>query len=69
LGDVSIDVSAYYDYDKTEIPADPSISEEDIVKMRHTHLYLESNNSSTYFTDMFQYYIDNSLYPTTNFFK
>ena len=69
LGDVSIDASAYYDYDKAEIPADTSVSKEDIIKMRHTHLYLESDNSSTYFSNMFQYYVDNNLYPTTNFFN
>ena len=66
LGDVSIDVSAYYDYDIAKIPVDTSVSKEDIVKMRHTHLYLESSNSSTYFIDMFQYYLDNNLYPATN---
>lgn len=68
-GDVSIDVSAYYDYDIAEIPVDPSISEDDKIAMRHTHLYLESDNSSTYFKDLYQYYIDNNLYPVTNFFK
>lgn len=68
-GDVSIDVSAYYDYDIAKIPIDTSVSKEDIVKMRHTHLYLESDNSSTYFTDMFQYYVDNKLYPATFFFN
>ncbi len=68
-GDVSIDASAYYDYDKTEIPVDTSVSKEDIVKIRHTHLYLESSGSPTYFTDMFQYYVDNNLYPATNFFN
>ena len=68
-GDVSIDVSAYYDYDIAEIPVDPSISDDDKIAMRHTHLHLDCLDSSTYFTDMFQYYIDNNLYPVTNFFN
>ena len=68
-GDVSIDVSAYYDYDKAEIPVDPSISEDDRIAMHHTHLHLDCLDSSAYFTDMFQYYVDNNLYPVTNFFK
>lgn len=69
FADVSIAYKVYNDYDTTEIPVDTSISKEDIIKMRHTHLYLESANSSTYFTDMFQYYVDNNLYPVTNFFN
>ena len=67
--DVSIDVSAYYDYDIAEIPVDPSISENDKIAMRHTHLRLDCLDSSTYFKDLYQYYIDNNLYPVTNFFN
>ena len=69
-GDASVTHKAYNDYDVEEIPVDASITEEDKkIAMRHTHLYLDSLNSSTYFTDMVQEYIDKNLYPVPYFFK
>lgn len=72
IADASIQYKAYTNHDEIEIPVvDASViehlkSKED--SLRRTHLKLDSD-SSTYFTDMFQYYVVNNLYPATNFFK
>lgn len=71
IADVSIEYKAYNDYDVEEIPIiDASVIEDlkekaDLMRLTHVNV----PNSSSYFTDMFQYYVDNNLYPATNFFK
>ena len=71
FADVSIEYKAYNDYDTTEIPVDTSVSKEDIVKMRHTHLPFR--DSSTEFKEkmenILKFYVDNNLWPVSNFFK
>ena len=75
-GDVSIDVSAYYDYDTTEIPIfDPEKAEEfnkeNSAKMRHTHLPFTDSSAEfkQKMENILNFYIDSSLWPASNFFK
>ncbi len=71
IADVSIEYKAYNDYDVEEIPIiDASVIEalkEKVDLMRHTHEIIP--NSSTYFKDLAQCYIDNNMYPVPFFFK
>ena len=76
FADASIKYKAYNDYDTTEIPIfDPEKAEEfdkeNSAKMRHTHLPF--TDSSTEFKEkmenILKFYIDNNLWPASNFFK
>ena len=71
IADVSIEYKAYNDYDVEEIPIiDASVIEalkEKVDLMRNTHEIIP--NSSTYFKDLAQCYIDNNMYPVPFFFK
>ena len=71
IADVSIEYKAYNDYDVEEIPIiDASVIEalkEKVDLMRNTHEIIP--NSSTYFKELAQCYIDNNMYPVPFFFK
>ena len=71
IADVSIEYKAYTDYDVAEIPIiDASVIEDLKEKtnlMRLTHENIP--NSSSYFKNLAQYYIDNNMYPVPFFFK
>ena len=71
IADVSIEYKAYTDYDVAEIPIiDASVIEdlkEKIDLMRLTHENVP--NTSSYFKDLAQCYIDNNMYPVPFFFK
>ena len=76
FADISIAYKAYNDYDTTEIPIfDPEKAEEfnkeNSAKMRHTHLPF--TDSSTEFKEKMEnivkFYIDNNIWPASNFFK
>ena len=72
--DASLTYKAYNDYDVAEIPVfipDEEDIKKDAVKIRHTHLPF--TDSSAEFKEkmdnMVQFYIDNNLWPASNFFK
>ena len=71
FADVSIEYKAYTDYDVAEIPIiDASVIEslkEKTDLMRHTHENVP--NTSSYFKNLAQYYIDNNIYPVNFFFN
>ena len=71
IADVSIEYKAYTDYDVAEIPIiDASVIEglkEKTNLMRLTHENIP--NSSSYFKNLAQYYIDNNIYPVNFFFN
>ena len=71
IADVSIEYKAYTDYDVAEIPIiDASVIEDLKEKtnlMRLTHENIP--NSSSYFKNLAQYYIDNNIYPVNFFFN
>lgn len=76
FADVSIEYKAYNDYDTTEVPIfDPEkakeFNKENSAKMRHTHLPF--TDSTTEFKEkmenILKFYIDNNLWPASNFFK
>lgn len=71
IADVSIEYKAYNDYDVEEVPIiDASIInalKEKADLMRRTHENVP--NSSTYFKDLAQCYVDNNMYPVPFFFK
>ena len=71
IADVSIEYKAYNDYDVKEIPIiDASVIEAlkektDLMRLTHENV----PNTSTYFKDLAQCYIDNNMYPVPFFFK
>lgn len=71
FADVSIEYKAYTDYDVAEIPIiDASVIESlkektDLMRLTHENV----PNTSTYFKDLAQCYIDNNMYPVPFFFK
>ena len=71
IADVSIEYKAYNDYDVEEIPIiDASVVEalkDKVDLMRPTHENVP--NTSSYFKDLAQCYIDNNMYPVPFFFK
>ena len=76
FADVSITYKAYNDYDTTEIPIfdqekAEEFNKENSAKIRHTHLLF--TDSSTEFKEKMEnivkFYIDNNIWPASNFFK
>ena len=71
FADVSIEYKAYNDYDVEEITIiDASVIEDlkektDLMRLTHENV----PNTSTYFKDLAQCYIDNNMYPVPFFFK
>ena len=71
FADVSIEYKAYTDYDVAEIPIiDTSVikglkEKTDLMRLTHENV----PNTSSYFKDLAQCYIDNNMYPVPFFFK
>jgi len=62
IGDVSVNYKGYTKYDEVDVVTDSSISEDEKIKIRHTHLYIQKNINEE-IKSITEYYIENKLGP------